>query len=61
MKKNNNKVSIELRDNGKGLQEIQEKESFGMLLMNTMLQQLNADYDMYNDDGFVLIAKFDID
>lgn len=62
LKKNNNKANIELRDNGKGTeQKNQGKESFGMLLMNTMLQQLDADYDMYNDNGFVLTAEFNID
>jgi len=56
-----NKVILILKDDGPGLADSSE-EGFGMLLIRTMLSQLNAECEkecsIYNKDGLIIEARF---
>jgi two-component sensor histidine kinase len=64
MKEENERVYLELRDNGKGLPdtfEAEEAETLGMTLLHTLTKQLSGDLQIYNDDGVVCKLEFPIE
>jgi len=60
---NESKVVMQVKDNGKGLPEnfaIEEQESLGMKLVQTLSRQLHADLTIRNEQGTHFTVEFDI-
>ena len=60
MRLHNNTVELEVRDNGKGLQETaqQSKHSLGMELINSLSEQIDGTHRFKNDKGLVFNLSF---
>lgn len=63
LKKANNTIEIEIRDNGKGLSEnlIKSEQSLGMELIKSLSEQINGNYSFKNDNGLVFNLVFSLD
>ncbi len=63
LKKVNNAIEIEIRDNGKGLSEnlLKSEESLGMELIKSLSEQINGIYSFKNDNGLVFNLVFSLD
>jgi len=46
------------KDNGKGVENIEKKQGFGLNLIKMSVLQLNAQMEIYNDDGLVYEIRF---
>lgn len=61
LKEQNDKVSIEVADNGEGIPEgfdLAGQSSMGFSIINTLIQQLEADYSMDGGDGATFRFSF---
>ncbi|MDX1586532.1 MAG: PAS domain S-box protein [Balneolaceae bacterium] len=61
IEKPNNHYEVRYRDNGPGLDQhirLEKADSLGLTIVYTLLQQLEADYTLRNDNGFVLEFSF---
>ncbi len=59
--KKDNCCEIIYKDNGKGLKKDfnpTESSGLGWIIIDALVNQLNGDYDIYNDDGFCFKLKF---
>lgn len=56
----NGELNFSYRDNGRGFdyEESLRKGGFGLELINTLLEQLNADYSIDSDKGYTLKCSF---
>jgi two-component sensor histidine kinase len=63
LKKVNNTIEIEIRDNGKGLPEkiLKSEQSLGMELIKSLSEQINGIYSFKNDNGLVFNLVFSLD
>ena len=63
LKKVNNTIEIEIRDNGKGLteQKLNSNISLGMELIKSLAEQINGAYSFKNDHGLVFNLVFSLD
>ena len=63
LKKVNNSIEIEIRDNGKGLSEnlLKSEKGLGMELIRSLSEQINGKYSFKNDNGLVFNLLFSSD
>ena len=53
-----------VRDNGKGMpaeQDQEDNESLGMMLIESLTQQIDGTYEFANNDGVSFVLRFPIE
>ena len=58
----NNRISLQIKDNGKGLPadfNTEESDSLGINLMQGLSNQINADFSMRSENGTIISMEFD--
>jgi two-component sensor histidine kinase len=60
LKKIGNKIELMVRDNGPGIQneKLENSNSLGFVLIDSLCEQLGGDSSKTNDDGFVYKMVF---
>lgn len=61
LKEQDGRVNIRIKDNGKGLPEKfigKEMTSIGLTIINALVDQLEADFKAYNDNGAIIEFSF---
>ena len=64
VRRSNNSVYLMVRDNGKGMpaeQNQEENESLGMMLIESLTQQIDGTYEFANNDGVSFVLRFPIE
>ena len=60
LQKVNKKIEVCISDNGKGLPvDYDQKESMGFTIINTLIKQLEADYEMESENGTKILFTFE--
>ncbi|NGP75823.1 PAS domain S-box protein [Balneolaceae bacterium YR4-1] len=63
-RKNDDTIHLYVKDNGIGLPEdfdLEEANSLGMTLINTLTQQLNGEINMKNENGAIFEVNFEVE
>lgn len=64
VRRSNNSVYLMVRDNGKGMsaeQDQEDNESLGMMLIESLTQQIDGTYEFANNDGVSFVLRFPIE